>query len=45
MICFDKKIMSLVYAKISENFGMCFMYASPVSTCECSVCSVWYRDT
>ena len=35
----DKKIMSLVYAKKSDDIGMCFMCASRVSTCECSVCS------
>ncbi len=43
---FCKKIMSLVYAKISDDIGMCFMCASRVSTCECSVdVAVWYRDT
>jgi hypothetical protein len=42
---FCKKIMSLVYAKKSDDIGMCFMCASRVSTCECSVCSVWYWDT
>jgi hypothetical protein len=37
--------MSLVYPKISDEIGVCFMCASRVSTCECSVRSVWYRDT
>jgi hypothetical protein len=36
---FCKKIMSLVYAKISDDIGMCFMCALRVSTCECRVCS------
>jgi len=30
--------MSLVYAKKSDEIGMCFMCASRVSTCECNVC-------
>ena len=34
--------MSLVYAKISDDIGMCFMCASRVSTCECSR-FVWLR--
>ncbi len=37
---FCKKIMSLVYAKKSDDIGMCFMCASRVSICKCSVCSV-----
>ena len=41
MICFDKKIMSLVYAKKNDEIGCVFVCASRVSTCDRSV---WYRD-
>ena len=37
MICFDKKIMSLVYAKKSDEIGMCFMCASRVGMVQANV--------